>query len=294
MKIKYLVYCAIALVVTFVACGSSQPTPAEATVDMSILGVATEQPAESVQPADEEPAGDYRRADHIIISKQTMTLSLYDDSRHLICRFPIAVGKNLGNKRRVGDMKTPEGEFTVQQIQLAAHWTHDFGDGKGVIEHCYGNWFIRLKTPPHKGIGIHGTHAPESIGTRATEGCIRLKNSDLDSLKPMVKVGMRVVVESSEADRMEDARIDGKTVTEEKPMVDVKPRDVVEDAEAESGVAEPDKRVAHSGEVWHEIVSGDMLGALAIKYDVSVTQIRELNPGLNERNLQLGQRIRIK
>ena len=77
-------------------------------------------------------------------------------------------------------------------------------------------------------------------------------------------------------------------------MVDVKPRDVVEVAEAESGAAEPEKRVAHSGEVWHEIVSGDMLGALAIKYEVAVAQIRELNPGLNERNLQLGQRIRIK
>ncbi len=291
MKIKYLAYGAAALVITLVACGSSQPAPAEAAVDMSATSADT---FVAAQPAEEEPMGDYRRADHIIISKQTMTLSLYDDSNRLICRFPVAVGKNLGNKRRVGDMKTPEGEFTVQQIQPAGHWTHDFGDGKGVIEHCYGDWFIRLKTPPHKGIGIHGTHAPESIGTRATEGCVRLNNSDLDSLKPMVKVGMRVVIESSEADCVEDARIDGKPVTEEKPVVDVKPRDVVVEEKDAEVSAEPATMSAKSGEVWHEIVSGDMLGALAIKYDVSVAEIRELNPGLNERNLQLGQRIRIK
>jgi hypothetical protein len=32
----------------------------------------------------------------------------------------------------------------------------------------------------HQGIGIHGTHDDNSIRTRATEGCIRLKNEDLE------------------------------------------------------------------------------------------------------------------
>ena len=109
-------------------------------------------------------------------------------------------------KTKVGDNKTPEGEFVIENIHNSSSWTHDFGDGKGWIPNCYGNWFIRLKTPPHRGIGIHGTHAPESIGTRATEGCIRLRNADLDSLKPMVKVGMPVVILPSDADREADAK----------------------------------------------------------------------------------------
>ena len=84
--------------------------------------------------------------------------------------YPIACGRALGNKEKPGDMKTPEGLFSVQQIQDASAWTHDFGDGKGEIRGAYGSHFIRLKTPGHRGIGIHGTHDPASIGTRATEG----------------------------------------------------------------------------------------------------------------------------
>ena len=49
-------------------------------------------------------------------------------------------------------------------------------------------------TPGHKGIGIHGTHKPESIGTRDTEGCIRLHNDDLRQLVGHVRVGMTVVI----------------------------------------------------------------------------------------------------
>ena len=148
--------------------------------------------------------GDPTKADHIVISKETMTLRLYDVNGKVIYNFPIAVGKNYGNKQRPGDMKTPEGEFSIQQIQPASSWSHDFKDGKGVIPHAYGDWFIRLYTPPHKGIGIHGTHAPESIGTRATEGCIRLNNKNLNRLKPLVKVGMKVRIESSKRDREAD------------------------------------------------------------------------------------------
>ena len=151
---------------------------------------------------------DAAMAKYIVISKEAMTLELYDSSDRLICRFGVAVGKNYGNKQRSGDMKTPEGEFYIEQIQPASHWGHDFKDGKGYIPNCYGNWFMRLKTPPHKGIGIHGTHAPESIGTRATEGCVRLKNSELDSLHRMVHVGMPVRIESSLLDRRADGVVE--------------------------------------------------------------------------------------
>ena len=45
-----------------------------------------------------------------------------------------------------------------------------------------------------QGIGIHGTHAPSSIGTRATEGCIRLYNDDIEALGQKVTVGMPVII----------------------------------------------------------------------------------------------------
>ena len=108
--------------------------------------------------------------------------------------FGVAVGKNKGQKQRAGDMRTPEGTFSVIQVQDASWWTHDFRDGKGEIAGAYGPWFVRLKTG-WKGIGIHGTHDPASIGTDATEGCIRLTNENIAKLKEKyVKIGMRVVI----------------------------------------------------------------------------------------------------
>ncbi len=140
----------------------------------------------------------------IVISKEQMTLTVYDAADETVAVYPIACGKNYGNKRVRGDMKTPEGTFHVQSIHDSSAWTHDFGDGKGEIKGAYGRFFIRLYTPPHTGIGIHGTHAPESIGTRATEGCIRLENSNLERLMPYIYIGMPVTITASQADLSAD------------------------------------------------------------------------------------------
>ena len=129
----------------------------------------------------------------IYIDKQEMTLTLFSSEGELLMEYPIACGRNLGHKKRAGDNKTPEGVFYVQQIQDASKWGHDFKDGKGFIKHAYGPWFIRLKTG-FSGIGIHGTHDPDSIGTRATEGCIRLNNENLEKLQPLIDIGMTVVI----------------------------------------------------------------------------------------------------
>ena len=111
-------------------------------------------------------------------------------------RFAIALGKNTGDKKKKGDCRTPEGKFRIVQIQKSDSWTHDFKDGKGEVAGAYGPWFLRLgkgETPMKwTGIGIHGTHDPASIGTLATEGCIRLKNEDLQELRKLVGVGTPV------------------------------------------------------------------------------------------------------
>src|SRR3954470_16275364 len=41
---------------------------------------------------------------------------------------------------------------------------------------------------------IHGTHAPGTIGTRVSSGCIRLTNEDVADLYSRVNVGTRVIV----------------------------------------------------------------------------------------------------
>lgn len=130
----------------------------------------------------------------ILISKQDMTLTFVDEQGNPVKEYGIACAVNYGNKERRGDHKTPEGIFKIKQIVNSRGWAHDFGDGKGLIHGAYGPWFLRLDVPGFNDIGIHGTHLPESIGTRASEGCIRLRNEDIEDLKSRVQLGTPVII----------------------------------------------------------------------------------------------------
>jgi len=134
-----------------------------------------------------------RRGKWILIDKSSFTLSFYNRGE-LLREWNVAVGIATGDKQRKGDNRTPNGIFKIRQIQNSSEWTHDFMDGQGEIKGAYGPWFIRLHTPPWTGIGIHGTHDPDSLGSRASEGCIRMNNEDVDELKEMVKIGMPVII----------------------------------------------------------------------------------------------------
>ena len=131
---------------------------------------------------------------YLVIDKQAFTLTYYDAGGNAVKTYGIACGVNYGNKQRRGDHKTPEGTFTINQILNAKGIPHDFKDGKGPIKDAYGPWFFRLDVPGYRDIGIHGTHLPSSIGSRVTEGCIRLKNEDILELKPSVFLGMTVII----------------------------------------------------------------------------------------------------
>lgn len=146
-------------------------------------------------------AEQYKMTDaFILIKKSEFKLYAIDGQGNILAGYGCALGKNPGQKEKEGDMKTPDGVFPIDEIIDASWWMHDFHDGKGVIKGAYGPWFISLDTMKlsggrWSGIGIHGTHAPESIGTMASEGCIRLNNENISRLKQFVKVGMKVVIE---------------------------------------------------------------------------------------------------
>ncbi len=152
-------------------------------------------PAEIPQPfLLEDFVGKWNLAESrwILIEKSRFTLIQYSGTREF-ARFGVALGKNPGDKQRVGDMRTPEGVFRVVSIHDSRRWVHDFGDGKGPVAGAYGPCFIRLETG-WKGIGIHGTHDPASIGTRASEGCIRMRNGDLLKIVDETPPGTVVVI----------------------------------------------------------------------------------------------------
>ncbi len=141
-----------------------------------------------------------KQGERVVIKKSAFLVKVYDAEKKLIFNAPCALGKNAGQKEKEGDMKTPNGTFKIEEIIDSSWWTHDFGDGKGEIKDAYGPWFIYLNTMELSkgkwdGIGIHGTHDPASIGTLASEGCIRLKNEDVQKLKKLVRVGVPVTIE---------------------------------------------------------------------------------------------------
>lgn len=142
----------------------------------------------------------------IVISKKDLKLTVYaqvNGDTVPVAQFPVCLSLKKGQKEKEGDMRTPESEpgspFVIDAIKPASDWTHDFGDGRGAIL-AYGAWFLRLVTPGHHGIGIHGsTNNENSVPGRASEGCIRLRDQDIITLKEQYAwVGMPVIIKQEE------------------------------------------------------------------------------------------------
>lgn len=115
--------------------------------------------------------------------------------------FGMACAKNYGTKHKNGDSRTPEGFFSVKQIQNSTDW-HYVDDNGNVSEKTgeFGPRFIRLNIPGITSIGIHGTAAPWSIGGRRSHGCIRLTNENIMKVVEMVEPGMPVIITPGKKD----------------------------------------------------------------------------------------------
>ena len=175
-------------------------TVADSIADIDTISDCVAEQATKMPPLPAKPSGKA----FIVISKRDLTLTVYDRNAKgdtvMMAQYPCCMGKNKGNKQKRGDMRTPESPkgkpFKITMIQDASTWRHDFKDGRGNIK-AYGHWFLRLETPGHSGIGIHGsTNNENSVPGRASEGCIRLLDQDIITLKKhFAYVGMPVIIQ---------------------------------------------------------------------------------------------------
>ncbi|MBO8141904.1 MAG: peptidoglycan-binding protein [Firmicutes bacterium] len=109
----------------------------------------------------------------LLIDSEKLTLTVLVDGQPYKT-YPVAVG------RPKESTLTPVGEWRI--IHKAVNWGGGFGT----------RW-LGLNVP--WGIyGIHGTNKPYSIGTRASAGCIRMFNRDVEELYEWVSVGTRVKI----------------------------------------------------------------------------------------------------
>jgi lipoprotein-anchoring transpeptidase ErfK/SrfK len=79
---------------------------------------------------------------------------------------------------------TPPPEMIARQPYLPRHMAGGPGNPLGARAMYLGGTVYR----------IHGTNAPETIGTHVSSGCIRLTNEDVADLYSRVNVGTKVVV----------------------------------------------------------------------------------------------------
>ena len=203
MKRMSIILCLLAAWFAMPSCNSSEPAT-EVKKEDNIVIVNEGDTLDVIRPDTATIYSEVVNKNNcfILISKPEYRLyvcEVVDGDTIKRVHYPVCVGKAKGQKQKKGDMKTPEctfeKPFSITEIVDASKWTHDFGDGRGSIL-SYGNWFMRLKTPGHSGIGIHGsTNNESSVPGRGSEGCIRLRDDDLIQLKENYAfVGMRVVI----------------------------------------------------------------------------------------------------
>ncbi len=107
----------------------------------------------------------------IMIELNQKRLTLYRGTE-TVKTYPIASGKSA--------TPSPIGTFTI---------THRFATELS----GFGTRFLGLNVP-WGNFGIHGTNKPESIGSNASHGCIRMRVKDAEELYRLVPNGTKVVI----------------------------------------------------------------------------------------------------
>ena len=115
----------------------------------------------------------------IRVVKGQYVLLLYNGPE-LFKLYHIAVGR---------ENRTPLGTFDIVNKIMHPDWTHPsgkvipYGDKANVL----GTHWMAIKptgttNPALRGFGIHGTWEPDSIGTMASLGCVRMRNDEVADL----------------------------------------------------------------------------------------------------------------
>jgi len=130
----------------------------------------------------------------IKLDTKTNMLEVHEGDK-LIAAYPVTVGST--------HTASPVGEWKVRGIAKMPKFRYD----KEMLKHGQrsGNFYVLPPGPRNpvgvmwialnkKGIGIHGTNDPASIGHAASHGCVRLANWDVVRLATKIKSGDSVSI----------------------------------------------------------------------------------------------------
>ncbi|OIO38761.1 MAG: hypothetical protein AUJ72_01945 [Candidatus Omnitrophica bacterium CG1_02_46_14] len=119
----------------------------------------------------------------IVIDKSQNTLIL-KGNEELLKTYTVSTGSNNS---------TPVGVFKITDKLIHPTWYKP--DGKvipyGSPENLLGTRWMGLTK---EGYGIHGTLKPEKLGQQITDGCIRMRNEEVEELYGIITPGTEVTI----------------------------------------------------------------------------------------------------
>lgn len=128
------------------------------------------------------------------IDTKTSMLTVHEDGK-LIAAYPVTIGSE--------QTESPIGDWKVRGVAKLPDYRHDEallkkGERSDTFHilppgpnNPVGVVWIALNK---KGIGLHGTSDPDSIGRSASHGCVRLANWDVIRLAEKIKAGVPVAI----------------------------------------------------------------------------------------------------
>lgn len=139
-----------------------------------------------------------RDVDYIVVQKKDRILSIWKDGR-LLKAYPIlALGANpVGQKVYEGDERTPEGQYYISEMHVSQNF-------QKFLEISYPNDHDRkiaqrFGMSPGGHVGIHGDRGGVSgffqrFDKSWTDGCLALRNDDVEDLYGKVVVGTPIIL----------------------------------------------------------------------------------------------------
>lgn len=120
----------------------------------------------------------------VLVEKHSNRLTLLADAKN-VKTYRVATGV---------EGSTPEGTFKIVNKLKDPTWFHE-----GAVvppdspENILGTRWLGFDS---RGYGIHGTALPQTIGTQASKGCIRMHNPDVEELYMLLPVGTEVTIKN--------------------------------------------------------------------------------------------------
>jgi len=128
------------------------------------------------------------------IDTQSSMLTVHEDGK-LIAAYPVTIGSE--------QTESPVGDWKVRGVAKMPNFRHD----KSMLKKGERSDKFHILPPgPNnpvgvvwialnkKGIGLHGTNDPDSIGRSSSHGCVRLANWDVVRLAGKIKAGVPVAI----------------------------------------------------------------------------------------------------